>query len=265
MSGGTPSNTTSQTTTELPEWARGHAMELLQRGDELSHQNMPVYEGQRSAGLNGNQIGGMNMVADRARNGSSVVNAGQQNLTDTLSGKYLGQGNPYLTGAIDKASADVTRNYQGAVNSTDATMARSGAFGGSAWQQAQEGAQRQLADGLGNVSTQMRMQDYTNERQNQIGAQQTALAYGQLPYQDAQQLMAAGATQYGFDQQQLTDKMNLFNEKAAAPYKSLDVLGNAIRGAVGGGGTVTQTAPGANPWAQGIGGAAAIAGLLGGK
>lgn len=263
MSSGGPANTTATTTTELPDWAQPYARELLQRGDALSHEGMAVYGGQRSANLNANQTAGMKMVADRAKNGSATVNAGQQNLMDTLSGKYLGQGNPYLTGAIDKASQDVTRNYQGAVNSTDATMARAGAFGGSAWQQAQQGAQRELADGLGNVSTQMRYQDYGNERQNQIGAQQTALAYGQLPYMDAAQLMAAGGTQYGYDQQKLKDQMDVFNETESGKYKSLDVLGNAIRGAVGGGGTVSQTAPGANPYAQAAGGAAALAGLLG--
>lgn len=261
--GGSSAPANTSTTTELPKWAQPYARELLQRGDALSHEGMQVYGGQRSASLNGNQAAGMNMVADRAKNGSATVNAGQQNLMDTLSGKYLGQGNPYLTGAIDRASEDVTRNYQGAVNGNDATMARSGAFGGSAWQQAQQGAQRELAKGLGDVSTQMRYQDYGNERQNQIGAQQTALAYGQQPYQDAAQLMAAGGTQYGYDQQLLNDQKDVFNETQSGKYKSLDVLGNAIRGAVGGGGTVSQSAPGANPYAQAAGGAAALYGLLG--
>ena len=263
MGGGSPSDTTSKTTTELPEWARPYSQQLLQRGADLSQNPMAVYQGQRTANLNGAQQQGMGMIQSRAQNGSAIVNAGQQNLQDTLGGKYMQPGsNPYLSSAIDQASQDVTRNYNGAVNANDANFARSGAFGGSAWQQAQQGAQHELANGLGNVSTQMNMQNYGQERQNQIGAQNTALAYGQQPYQDAAQLMGAGATQYGYDQQKLTDQMALFNENAAAPYKSLDVLGNTIRGAVGGGGTVTSTAPGANPLAQGVGGAAALYGLL---
>lgn len=261
--GGSKTPDTTTTTTELPEWARGHAQDLLNRGSALSNQNMPVYRGQRSADLNGMQTQGMQMVADRAKNGSAVVNAGQANVMDTLNGKYLSGSNPYLGAAIDRASQDVTRNYHGAVNGNDALMARSGAFGGSAWQQAQEGAQRQLATGLTDVATQMRYQDYGNERQNQMNAQQMALTYGQQPYMDAAQLQGAGATQYGHDQQKLSDAQDLFNEEAQSPYKSLDVLANTIRGAVGGGGTVSQSGPGANPYAQAAGGAAALAGLLG--
>lgn len=263
MSGGTPSNTTSKTTTELPLWAQGSARSLLSRGEALSNQNMPVYTGQRTAGLNGMQTQGMKMATDRANGGSAEVNAGKGNLLDTLNGKYLSEGNPYLSAAIDRASGDVTRNYQGAVNGNDATFARSGAFGGSAWQQAQEGAQRQLATGLTDVASGMRMQNYGAERQNQIGAQQTALAYGQQPYLDAAQLQQAGAIQFGHDQQLATDKLDLFNEQAQSPYKSLDVLANSIRGAVGGGGTVSQAGPGSNNYAQAAGGMAALAGLLG--
>lgn len=263
MGGGSKAPDKTTTTTELPEWARGHAQNLLSRGASLSNTPMPVYKGQRSADLNGMQRQGMQMITDRATNGSAIVNAGQANVADTLSGKYLSGSNPYLGAAIDRASQDVTRNYHGAVNANDATFARSGAFGGSAWQQANEGAQRQLATGLGDVATQMRYQDYGNERQNQIGAQQTALTYGQQPYMDAAQLQGAGATQYGYDQQKLSDAQDLFNEEAQSPYKSLDVLANTIRGAVGGGGSVSQVGPGANPYAQAAGGAAALAGLLG--
>ena len=263
MSGGTPSNTTSKTTTELPSWAQPAAQDLLARGENLSRQPMPVYDGLRTANLNGMQTDAMRIASDRARNGSAVVNAGNQNVQDTLNGKYLSAGNPYLGAAIDRASGDVMRNYQGAVGNNDAMMARSGAFGGSAWQQAQEGAQRQLATGLTDVSTQMHMADYGQERQNQMAAQQQALAYGQQPYLDAQALNQAGATQYGYDQQKATDAMDLYNEHAQAPYKSLDVLANTIRGAVGGGGTVSSVGPGSNQYAQAAGGVAALAGLLG--
>lgn len=256
-----PDHTT--TTTELPQWAQPYAQQLLNRGAALSSQNMPVYTGPRTADMNGMQTAGMNMVQQRAQNGSPVVNAGQQNLTDTLNGSYLNAGNPYLSKAIDAASQDVTRNYDAAVNGTDATFGRAGAFGGSAWQQAQQGNAHELVNTLGNLSTNMHMQDYGQERQNQIGAQQTALQYGAQPYMDAQQLMGAGATQFGYDQQKLTDAQNLFNEQAQSPYKSLDVLANTIRGAVGGGGTITQSGPGANPFAQGVGGAAALYSLFG--
>lgn len=290
MGSSTPSNTTSKTTTELPEWARSSAQQLLNRGSALSQREMPVYAGQRSAGLNNFQKMGMNMVQSRAQNGSADINAGSNNLQNTLNGAYLNRGtgtnaymgdNPYLQQSIDKAAGDITRNYNGAVNATDATMARAGAFGGSAWQQSQEANSRNLAQGLQDSATSMRMQNYNQsaglaenqlnrnqtafqaERANQLAASPMALQYGNQAYTDAEKLQGVGEIQYGADQQQLTDQMNYFNERAQSPYKQLDVLGNSIRAAVGGGSTVSQSAPGANPYAQAAGGAAALYGLLG--
>jgi len=319
MGSKTPSSTQSTTTTELPKWAQPASQQLLDRGMALSNQEMPVYGGQRTAGLNGMQQQGMSMVQNRAQNGSAEINAGSQALQGTLGGQYLnrdtgtnqymggqptGQNaymgdNPYLQQSIDKAAGDITRNYNGAVNSTDATMARAGAFGGSAWQQQQEGNSRNLAQGLSDSATSMRMQNYNQsaglaenaldrgqqawqanagmadsglarnqaafegERGRQMGGLSTALQYGNQAYTDASQLQGAGELQYGADQQQLTDAMNLFNERAQSPYKQLDVLGNSIRGAVGNGGTVSQSGPGSNPWAQAAGGTAALASIFG--
>ena len=290
MGSSTPSNTTSKTTTELPTWAQPAAKSLLARGQQLSQQEMPVYAGQRSADLNGYQTQGMSMVQNRALNGSADINAGSQALQGTLNGQYLGRDtgtnaymgdNPYLQGTIDKAAADITRGYQGAVNSTDATMARAGAFGGSAWQQSQDANSRNLATSLADSANSLRMQNYNQsatlaenqlnrnqtafqaERANQLGAASQALQYGNQAYTDAAQLQGIGEIQYGADQQKLTDQMDYFNEKAQSPYKQLDVLGNSIRAAVGGGSTVSQSAPGANPYAQLAGGAAALYGMLG--
>jgi len=290
MGSSTPSNTTSKTTTELPTWAQPAAKSLLARGQQLSQQEMPVYDGQRSAGLNGYQTQGMSMVQNRALNGSADINAGSQTLQGTLNGQYLGRDtgtnaymgeNPYLQGTIDKAASDITRNYNAAVNGTDATMARAGAFGGSAWQQSQDTNSRNLAQGLQDSATAMRMQNYNQsaglaesklardqaafqaERANQLGASSQALQYGNQAYTDAAQLQGIGEIQYGADQQQLTDKMDYFNEKAQSPYKQLDVLGNVIRGATGQGSSVSQVGPGANPWGQVAGGAAALGSIFG--
>ena len=284
----TPDKTT--TITELPAFAQPYAQSLLTRGAALSTQPMPVYSGQRSANLNSLQKTGMNLTANRAMNGSAEIQAGSQNLRNTLNGAYLNRDtgtnsfsgeNPYLQATIDKAAGDITRNYNGAVNGTDATFARGGAFGGSAWQNAQQGNQRELAQGLADSSNALRsaaynqsaqldearlnrnQSNYQAERANQMQGLGAGLDYGNQAYKDADALQAAGEIQYGSDQNLYTDQMDYFNEQAAAPYKSLDVLGNTIRGAVGGGGQTSQTAPGANRTAQAVGGAAAIASLLG--
>lgn len=286
--GGAPANTTQ--TTELPKWAQPYATSLLQRGAALSEQPMPVYGGQRSADMNDYQTTGMDMVANRALNGSSEIMAGSGQLQDTLGGGYLGYSagqnpymgeNPYLQSMIDKSAGDITKNFHGATNSTDANFARSGAFGGSAWANNQQGNAHELAQGLRDSSNGLRMQNYQQsaglaeqgmardqqaflaERSNQMAGLPLALQYGNQAYADAAQLQGAGGQQYAFDQQQLTDQMNQFNDYANAPYKSLDVLGNSIRGAVGGGSTVSQSGPGQNTAAQAVGAGAALYGMFG--
>jgi len=69
---------------------------------------------------------------------------GQQ--TQVPTNPYFGQNNPYLQGALDRASGDVTSKVMGQFN-------RPGAFGGSANQEV-------LARELSNLQNQFRYQDY---------------------------------------------------------------------------------------------------------
>jgi hypothetical protein len=247
---------------------------------------------------------------------------------------YMGDNNPYLQNMVDRSARDITMQYNGATQNNDASFARSGAFGGSAWQNAQMGAQRQLGQSLADSSNALRshaydqsaglqeaslnrdqnyfntnaglaqnqlgmnqsawnanagmaqnqlgmnqanwnanagmaennlnrnQQAYMGERSNMMQASSLAPTYGNQAYTDAAQLQNAGATQYGFDNQNVQNQMGYWNDAAQSPYKQLDVLANGIRGAVGGGGQVTQSGPGVNPYAQAAGGAAAAYGLL---
>jgi hypothetical protein len=80
--------------------------------------------------------------------------------------RYLGTDNPYLQAMVDYSTADITRNFNNNVqNSTDAMMARAGAFGGSAWQEAQAENSRQLANELGRAVTGLRSADYESQKQ----------------------------------------------------------------------------------------------------
>jgi hypothetical protein len=57
--------------------------------------------------------------------------------------------------------------------------------------------------------------------------------------------------------------MTQWNEQAQSPYKQLDVLGNSIKAAVGGGSSVSQSAPGYNTAGQAVGAAASLYSLFG--
>lgn len=290
MGSSNPSNTTQ--TSELPAWIKPYAQTLLTRGASLSDTPMPVYQGQRSADMNGYQQGAMQMVADRAQRGSAELQSGSQQLTDTMNGGYLGhtagtnayQGeNPYLSNMVDQSSKAIGRNYLGATQATDSTFGRNLAFGGSAWGQQKEADSRNLADALSNNANSMYFQNYNqsaqladsqlnrdqgswdSERNRQTGMVNSALGYGNQAYTDAQQLAGIGQQQYAFDQQKLDDWMSQWNDQAQSPYKQLDILGNTIRSATGNQSSVSSVAPSANGLAQGVGGAAALYSMFGGK
>lgn len=77
-----------------------------------------------------------------------------------------GMGNPYLQQQIDAASQDATRNFQNSVMpGLDRMMQASGSFGNTGVQQQQQQAYSDLGRNLGNISSGMRMQDYTQQQQ----------------------------------------------------------------------------------------------------
>lgn len=76
-----------------------------------------------------------------------------------------GMGNPYLQQQIDAASRDVTSNFNDVMlPQLDRQMQQSGSFGNAGVQQAQGRAYADLGRNLGNISSGMRMQDYTQQQ-----------------------------------------------------------------------------------------------------
>ncbi len=132
------------------------------------------YMGQNATVGNNQYLGAQSSVG---RNQYIGVN------TSVGSNAYAGS-NQYLDNAIKSTQDDMTRQFNNNVqNSTDAMMARSGAFGGSAWRQAQQANQESLNKQIGEVSNNMRMQDYGMQQQlaeadinRRVQAQQNDLA-----------------------------------------------------------------------------------------
>jgi hypothetical protein len=161
----------------------------------------------------------------KAKQAYSGIDAAQQGLLGVTQ-QTPGQ-NPYLDQVINKSMGDITRNYQDAIApQTDANFARAGAFGGSAWQQANERNQRGLGEALGNTANQMRYQDYGDTQSRQMQA------YGLLPSISSAG-MGVAQNLYGMGQ-------NVLNEDA----QRLGILGNAVGVGMGGAG---QSTTGANP------------------
>lgn len=215
MSGGSKTQTTTNQTI-IPEEVKPLLSQYLSQAQNLSQQPannlMMQYGANDMWGQAANSYGGI----DAARTG--------------LMGVAAGQGydqNPYFDATVQKSMGDITRNYQEAIApQTNANFARAGAFGGSAWQQANERNQRALGEALGNTSNAMRSGNYQNERQNQMQA------YGLLP-SVSQSGMGVAQNLYGMGQ-------NVQNQAA----NQLGILGQAVGVGMGGAG---QSTTGANP------------------
>lgn len=260
LGGGGGGDAPAVQTNDVPAWVQPYLKQYMQQGSQLGQGQWSPYTGQRFTGNNAYQNAGIEQQAQQAMGGSAVNNAASGNLTDTLNGTYLSQGNPYLTQQIDKAQGDVVRNYNlTARPRQDQLMARSGSFGNSGVQQASAEEDRMLQDNLANISVQMRGADYTNERNRQLQAAGLAPGAAAAGYNDAQQLYNAGQAQnapiqqqYDFNYQQWTDQQN-------DPYKRLTATGAPFGANMGS--IQTSTAAPGNSTAGAIGGGLAGWGL----
>lgn len=244
-----PSTTSSTTTREIPAWAQGTAQNLLARGEALSYQPYQTYTGQRIADMTPDQMQGLQAIQNRAINGSPEEAAARQNYTDTMNGKYLSaDSNPYLKGAVNTAMNDV----QTRVNSQ---------FGGNNYGTTahQETLTRNLADAANNIYA----QNYANERNNQLKDASLSNQYGNIDYNNAQQLVGVGDIQRQESQNVLNNKYADWVASQNQPYRQLDVLANSLGAAVNGQGSVSSAGYAYSPYTTNNYASAIGAGLAG--
>ena len=272
---------TNYNITEPPEFLRSYYAALADRGMNLGNLGFTAYTQPRIAPWNTQQNAAAQMVQTRALNGSPAMDAANTYYQNTLNGRnanpYAGS-NPYLQNSINTAMDDVS----GRINS----QFNGNAFGGTAHQQT-------LARELGNISSNMRMQDYTTQQglaENQLNRQQNALSFAPTlaanDYADAQALMGVGNQLQGYNQQVADANYQEFMRKQDYPGQQLSYMqaglnpstqafrsttsvspdqgSNGLAGAIGGG--LAGYGVGSyfnNPWLGAAIGAGA--GLLGGR
>lgn len=239
-SGGGGTNTTISKT-EPPAYVQPYSEQLMQRGSNLSNAPYNPYGGQRISSLTPAHEYGLQMTADRAINGSPVMNAAQQNLTQTAQGDFL---NPATNPAWAPTAQAITDAYRrGTAAQTDAAFSRAGAFGGSAYNEMTAANNEALGNTLAKAAGDL----YNNERTNQMRAAMFAPQMAEADYRDAQALLGVGDAQRGYEQQLLDQAYSDWNEAQLYPYRQLDVLGSTIHTASGGYGGSTSTQQMANP------------------
>ena len=154
--------------TAPPEFLQSYYAALAQKGATLGTQDYTAYTADKVAPWTDQQNAAAQMIQQRALTGSGAMNQagqwfgnalqGQYNVGPVASGgqasvgnnPYAGMDNPYLNTAINRAQDDV----QTRINSQ---FGNGNAFGNTAHQET-------MARELGNVSNQMRMQDYSQQQ-----------------------------------------------------------------------------------------------------
>jgi len=186
---------------------------------------------------------GLGLTEDRALAGSPLLRSAQTSIEDTLSGKYLGEENPYLQSAIDAASRGTTRNYQKSVLPGISSFASgSGRYGSGMQKSAYDDSQAALASQLGDIASGMSYSNLAQERQNQMAAAGMAPGLAAADYSDIQALLDVGGVREKKAGAELQDDMDRYYHEQTAPQ---DALAQYLSMVAGGqfGGSQTKTQP----------------------
>lgn len=128
-------------------------------------------------------------ITQMAMGYNPLVNAAQTNLTNTLNGSYLQQGNPYLQQMINQTSQAVLPNVQGSFEA--AGRFHSGAQAAAS------------ASAVANAASNLAFQQYNSERSLQNQALSQATPMTELGYYGLNKLASVGAAQDAGSQAQL--------------------------------------------------------------
>ena len=187
----------------------------------------------------------LNMIQNRATQGSPLISSAQNELNKTISGGYL---DPTNDPAYQTMMNDVT-------NQVNSQFGAAGRTGSGMNQQA-------LARGLAQGGSAL----YDQERQRQMQGMLFAPQMANQDYYDAGMLGQVGAAQEQQAQNQLNDQVARYNYNQNLPLQNLQNYSSIINGYGGLGGTSTSTGSAtsaSNPILGGLGGG--LAGFMAGN
>ncbi|MCI1046917.1 hypothetical protein [Caballeronia zhejiangensis] len=313
-SGGGGGDTT--TTTQLPGYAQPEAQDIVSKTTALSNQAIPTYQGQTVADNNSIQTNAINGMANLANSGgvggqvsgavSNMANNGGNNYSTftnpTASASYdqfANATNPYAQQTVNAANQQTAQAFNQNAMNLNSNFATSGAFGGSAYQNAMNDQNKTLANALANNSaniysnvyntaanaaatnatlgTQTSLANASSQLQtnslnssNYNTAQGRAItAAGLAPTLDADQstllsnAYTGGTALQTQAQNQLNAQYQQWYQQAMQPYEQVGIEESGLSGALGNGAQgVSSSTQSANPLGLAVGGATAGAGIL---
>jgi hypothetical protein len=276
-----PTDTKQTQVTELPEWAKPYAKDILSKGSALTDVNANPYQtygGARIAGFSPLQTGAMtgaqNMqTAEQGQAGTALsamsglggLNVAGQANAQGFQNQVGGYMNPYLQMSLAPQLAEANRQYDISGTKQQSAATQAGAFGGSREAIMAAENERNRNMGLQNIVGQgynTAFNNAQNQYNQNLGTQlqgfgmanQAAGTLGNLGSQQFQQGMdinklqsGYGAMQQAQQQQGLDVAYQNFQDQKNYPYKQLGYMSDLLRGTPTGSSSVTNMyAPPAN-------------------
>jgi hypothetical protein len=302
-SGSTSAGTSTQTgtagsATQLPDWLTTPAASIANSAANIANTAYTPYTGQLTAGLSGNQTGGINMAGQNTWSpdisaAMSQFGAGTGTWNNTVAKQYM---NPYVMQALNPQLDYMKQQYVEQQNALADKAAAEGAFGGSraallqSQQQNYENSQLAglVGQGYSNAYT-TGMSGFEQDQARQIQAAQGEAQLAGLQMQGQQQqynqLMNSGQVQQTTQQNALNAQYQQFlnaqqwpTQQATAAagilaqlphgqttnntYNLAGTTGNTATGTTGGTQNTVYTTPGPNGLGQVAGAAASVTALL---
>lgn len=241
----------TQTNSVPPEFSNLASM-WAQRAQQMGDLPFQPYPYSQVADFNPLQYQGFDMGVQNAMN-SQIPGAASSNLQQIIGGQanpYMGQANPYagsnpyLENTINSTLGDVTKQFnQNIVPTEIARGLQSGSFGNSGLQERQDQNRYDLSKSLGNIASEMRMQDYTQQQglaenalnrnaslfqqgqQNRLQGLGMAPSIDALGYQPAQYLQGVGGTLQQQGQNELNSWYDQFKQSQQWPFQTYSAMG----------------------------------------
>lgn len=243
MSSKAPKNTTQTSVTQPPAYIQPYLEDSAKEAKSIYESDGPnYYPGKQTVGFSPDSQDAISMQSNRARYGSDLTRASQNQLTDTLRGNYL-YGNPGFNSAV-QATTDYT------LPQVQSKFAGSGRTNSGL---AQEAIARTISNAYSG--------QYGQERENMMKANAFAPNAAQQDYQDIAALRSAGQEVEDKGQDWLSEDVSRYNYNENLPEQKLGNYINALSGSYSGSQSSSSQPLYRNRAAGAVGGATSGAGL----
>lgn len=234
--GGVPLDTSK--TSSLSPWAGDYVTNFLGQGAALANAPMQTYGGPLTTGASDLQQQGFAGISETAEAGYNPATFTSGTFDTSAASKYM---NPYLTASLQPQIDEARRQSQITQQQNAAKMTQAGAFGGSRGAILDAETQRSLGANLANITGtgyntayDKAMAQFNAEQGRGLDTQRATEAsrqysadYGLKSLSD---LMAAGQTQRGIEQEGLTADKAQFEQQQAYPFNMVEFQRKLVEG-----------------------------------